>query len=48
MVIYKIIFGEDMVKYLARFLDITMNNFTLPVDCKRAILFPVRRGLIDH
>jgi len=33
--------GEAMIPYLARFLDITMNNGTLPSDCKRAIVVPV-------
>ena len=42
------LFGEDMIPYLARLLDITMNNFTLPLDWKIAIIFPVHKGLIDH
>ena len=30
-------------KYLARLLDITMNNGTLPADWKRAVVVPVHK-----
>ena len=33
-----------MIPYLARLLDITMNNGTLPVDWKRAIVIPIHKG----
>ena len=33
-----------MIPYLARLLDITMNNGTLPADWKRAIVVPVHKG----
>jgi len=36
-----------MIPYLARLLDITMNNGTLPADWKRALVFPVPKG-VDH
>ena len=32
-----------MIPYLARLLDITMNNGTLPADWKRAIVVPVHK-----
>jgi len=32
-----------MIPYLARVLDITVNNGTLPADWKRALVFPVRK-----
>jgi len=34
-----------MIPYLARLLDITMNNCTLPADWKRAMVFPVHKGI---
>jgi len=40
--------GEAMIPYVARLLDITMNNGTLPADWKRAIVFPVHKGVIYH
>ena len=40
--------GEAMVPYLARLLDITMNNGTLPGDWKRASVIPIHKGAIDH
>jgi hypothetical protein len=40
--------GEAMIPYLTRLLDITMNNGTLPADWKRAIVFPIHKGVIDH
>ena len=40
--------GEAMIPYLARLLDITVNNGTLPVDWKRAIEFPIHKGVIVH
>jgi hypothetical protein len=36
--------GEDMIPYLARLLDITLNNGTLPGDWKRATVFPIHKG----
>ena len=35
--------GEPMIPYLARLLDITMNNGTLPGDWKRATVFPIHK-----
>jgi len=40
--------GEAMIPYLARLLDATMNNGTLPDDWKRATVIPIRKGVIDH
>ena len=40
--------GEAMIPYLARLLDITMNNGTLPGDWKRATVIPIHKGAIDH
>jgi len=34
--------------YLARLLDVTMNNGTLPSDWKRTMGVPVHKGVIDH
>jgi len=36
--------GEAMIPYLARLLDITLNNGTLPADWKRAMVVPVHKG----
>jgi hypothetical protein len=36
--------GKAMIPYLARLLDITMSNGTLPADGKRAIVVPVHEG----
>ena len=36
--------GETMIPYLARLLDITVNNGTLPADWKRAVVLPVHKG----
>ena len=36
--------GEAMIPYLARLLDITINNGTIPRDWKKAIVFPVHKG----
>jgi hypothetical protein len=36
--------GESMIPYLARLLDITMNNDTLPGDWKRATVVPIHKG----
>jgi len=33
-----------MISYLARLLDITMNNGTLPGDWKRATVIPIHKG----
>ena len=40
--------GEAMIPYLARLLDITMNNSTLPGDWKRATVISIHKGAIDH
>ena len=40
--------GEAIIPYLARLLDITMNNGTLPGAWKRATVIPVHKGAIDH
>ena len=37
--------GEAMIPYLARLLDITMNNGTLPGDWKRATVIPIHKGV---
>ena len=40
-----------MIPYLARLLDITMNNGTLPGDWKRATVIPIHKGgrsIISH
>ena len=36
--------GEAMIPYLARSLDITMNNNALPGDWKKAIMVPICKG----
>jgi len=36
--------GEAMIPYLARLLDITMNNGTLPCDWKSATVIPIHNG----
>jgi hypothetical protein len=36
--------GEAMISYLARLLDTTMNNGSLPEDWKRATVIPVHKG----
>jgi len=33
-----------MIPYLARLLDITMNNNAIPGDCKKAIVVPIYKG----
>jgi hypothetical protein len=33
-----------MTPYLVQLLDITINNSTIPSDCKRAKMFPIYRG----
>ena len=40
--------GEAIIPYLARLLDITMNNGTLPGNWKRATVIPIHKGAIDH
>ena len=40
--------GEAMIPYLARLLDITINNGTLPGDWKRAMVIPIHKGAIDY
>jgi len=36
--------GEAMIPYLARLLDIRMNNSSLPGDWKRATAIPIHKG----
>jgi len=36
--------GEAMIAYLARLLDVTMNNGTLPGYWKRATVIPIHKG----
>jgi hypothetical protein len=36
--------GEAMILYLARLLDITINNGTIPGDWKKAIVVPIYKG----
>ena len=36
--------GKATISYLARLLDVTMNNGTLPVDWKRATVIPIHKG----
>ena len=36
--------GEAMIPYLARLLDVTINNATIPSDWKRAIVVPIYKG----
>ena len=38
--------AEFTIPYLARLLDITMNNSTLPGDWKRAKVIPFHKGVI--
>jgi hypothetical protein len=40
--------GEAIIPYLARLLDITINNGTLPCDWKKATVIPIHKGVIDH
>jgi len=35
---------EAIIPYLARLLDITMNNNAIPGDCKKTIVFPIYKG----
>ena len=42
---------EAMIPYLARLLDVTMNNGTLPGDWKKATVIPIHKGgrsVINH
>ena len=36
--------GEAMIPYLARLLDITINNGTIPRDWKKSIVVPLHKG----
>jgi hypothetical protein len=36
--------GEAMIPYLARLLDITMNNRSIPADWEKAIVVPIYKG----
>jgi hypothetical protein len=40
--------GEAIITYLARLLDITINNGALPCDWKKATVIPIHKGAIDH
>jgi len=33
-----------MTPFLARLLEITLNNVTIPSDCKKAIVVPIYKG----
>jgi hypothetical protein len=35
--------GKIKIPYLARLLDLTINNDTLPADWKRATVFPIHK-----
>ena len=39
------LFGEDMIPYLARLLEIKMKHFTQSFAWKIAIIFPVHKGV---
>jgi hypothetical protein len=39
---------EAMIPYLARLLDITINNGSLPADWIRATMVPIHKGVIYH
>ena len=39
--------GEAMIPYLARLLDVTLNNGTLPGDWKRGTVIPIHKVAID-
>jgi hypothetical protein len=36
--------GEAMIPYLAKLLDITMNNNSIPSDWKKATVVPIYKG----
>lgn len=36
--------GEAMILYIARLLDVTVNNAAIPSDWKRAVMVPVYMG----
>jgi hypothetical protein len=36
--------GEAMIPYLARLLDMTINNGTIPRNWKKATVFPIHKG----
>ena len=40
--------GEAMIPYLARLLDITMNNNAIPGNWKKALVVPIYKGEIDR
>jgi hypothetical protein len=40
--------GEAMIPYLARLLNITMSNRSIPGDWKKAIVVPIYKGEIDQ
>jgi len=40
--------GEAMIPYLARLLDITTKNATIPCDWKRTTLLLIYKGVTDR
>jgi hypothetical protein len=36
--------GEAMIQYLARLMDVTINNAAIPSDWKKAIVVPINKG----
>jgi hypothetical protein len=40
--------GEAMIPYLARLLNITINNSTIPSDWKRATVVRIYKGVMDR
>jgi hypothetical protein len=39
---------EAMISYLARLLDVTINNATISSDGKKAIVIPIYKGVTDR
>jgi hypothetical protein len=40
--------GEARTPYLARLLEISLNNATIPSDCEKATMIPIYKGVIDQ
>ena len=40
--------GEAMIPYLARILDIKINNVSIPRNCKRVTVIPIYKGVTDR
>ena len=36
--------GEAVIQHLARLLEITINNSTIPMDWEKAIVVPIHKG----